>query len=128
MSSYEKDRAQTMRDNKRKLYDLNLLLKFEDSEMAKDYDRVDEPLDQAKFQIGVEVGMLVEDSKRWVVGQDQQHEAPSSNLGKGAQKTQEQGKAKGVRGHHDWKRGGRLYNFILLCEAQDQVSSVSHPP
>ena len=68
MSSYEKDRAQTMRDNKRKLYDLNLLLKFEDSEMAKDYDRVDEPLDQAKFQIGVEVGMLVEDSKRWVVG------------------------------------------------------------
>lgn len=68
MSSYEKDRAQTMRDNKRKLYDLNLLLKFEDSEMAKDYDRVDEPLDKAKFQIGVEVGMLVEDSKRWVVG------------------------------------------------------------
>ena len=54
--------------NKRRLYDLDLVPKFENSPLAEKYEMLEEPFNSEQLQIGKEVAVLIEDDKQWVVG------------------------------------------------------------
>ena len=73
-----------MSGNKRHLYDLGLIMKFErrglgpvvnppfrkfeDSKVAEAYERLEEPFNPERLKIGEQVAVLVDDDKEWVVG------------------------------------------------------------
>ena len=63
-----------MGQNKRRLFDMGLLKKFEDSSLAEEYERLQEPFNQGMnsikewLKIGQEVAVLINEDKDWVVG------------------------------------------------------------
>ena len=68
LCAYELEREDNMSVNKRRLYDLGLLPKFENSPLAETYEKLEEPFNSEQLQIGKEVAVLVDDDKQWVVG------------------------------------------------------------
>ena len=57
-----------MGQNKRRLFDMGLLKKFEDSSLTEEYESLPGPFNPELLKIGQEVAVLINEDKDWVVG------------------------------------------------------------
>ena len=62
------EREENKGKNKRQLFDMGLVKKFEDSNLTEEYESLSGPFKPELLKIGQEVAVLIDDDKQWVVG------------------------------------------------------------